>query len=62
LSVNHGAKVTANEATETSMTVNGTLLAYKGAFIQGGVVGLGSSATTNVSQACAWGNVMDFCD
>ncbi len=62
LSVNHGAKVTANSSTETSMTVNGSLLAYKGAFIQGGVVGLGSSATKDVSQACAWGNVIDFCD
>ena len=33
LSVNHGAKVTANSSTEKSMTVNGTLLAYKGLWV-----------------------------
>ena len=62
LSVNHGGKVTANSSTERSMTVNGSLTAYRGAMIQNGVVGLGSSATKNVSQACTWGNVIDFCD
>ena len=62
LSVNHGGKVTANSATVKSMTVNGSLLAYRGAMIQNGVAGLGGSATKDVAQACAWGNVIDFCD
>jgi hypothetical protein len=62
LSVNHGGKVTANYATSKSMTVNGSVLAYRGAMIQNGVVGLGGSATTEVSQACAWGNVIDLCE
>jgi hypothetical protein len=62
LGVNHGGKVTANSSTVKSMTVNGSLLAYRGAMIQNGVVGLGSSASKNVNQACDFGNIIDFCD
>ena len=61
LAINYGGKVTANSAAANSMIVNGPVLAYRGAMIQDGVVGLGGSATINVSQACTLGSVLDFC-
>ena len=61
LAVNYGGKVTANSATANSMIVNGSVVAYRGAMIQNGVVGLGGSATTDVEQACELGSVLDFC-
>ena len=61
LSVNHGGKVTANDSRVNSMVVNNTILAYRGAMIQNGVVLPARDAVIDVRQACEFGNVIDFC-